>query len=80
MIAESIAQDNPGAAYAMHEAVLRRVGQLAEYPHVGRPGRVQGTRELVISGTPYIVVYRPTAEDVIILRVLHGAQQWPEQP
>jgi toxin ParE1/3/4 len=78
-IAEYIAQDNQTAAYAVHEAILRQVGRLAEHPRTGRPGRVEGTRELVVSGTPYIVAYRVAGQDVTILRVLHGAQQWPKQ-
>ena len=78
-IAEYIAQDNQTAAYAVHEGILRQVGGLAEHPRIGRPGRVEGTRELVVSGTPYIVAYRVAGEDVTILRVLHGAQQWPKQ-
>lgn len=78
-IAEYIAQDNPAAAHAVREAILRQVGRLAEHPRIGRPGRIEGTRELVISGTPYIVAYRVAGQNVTILRVLHGAQQWPKR-
>jgi toxin ParE1/3/4 len=78
-IAEYIAQDNQTAAYTVHGAILRQVGRLAEHPRIGRPGRVEGTRELVISGTPYIVAYRVAGQAVTILRVLHGAQQWPKR-
>jgi len=51
---------------------------LARYPESGRPGCVAGTRELVIRRTPYIAAYRIAGDTVRILRVLHGAQQWPE--
>ena len=78
-IAEYIAQDNQTAADAVHAAILRQVGQLAEHPRIGRAGQVKGTRELVVSGTPYIVAYRVAGQDVTILRVLHVAQQWPRQ-
>lgn len=78
-IAEYIARDNQTAAHAVHATILRQVGQLAEHPRIGRPGRVKGTRELVVSGTPYIVAYRVAGQDVTILRVLHGAQQWPKR-
>jgi toxin ParE1/3/4 len=78
-IAEYIAQDNPAAAYAVHDAIQRQVERLAQHPRIGRPGRVEGTRELVVSGTPYIVAYRVAGQDVTILRVLHGAQQWPQR-
>ncbi|HET6521471.1 MAG TPA: type II toxin-antitoxin system RelE/ParE family toxin, partial [Geminicoccaceae bacterium] len=50
---------------------------LAQHPESGRPGRVPGTRELVVSGTPYIVPYRVQGNTVQILRVLHGARKWP---
>jgi plasmid stabilization system protein ParE len=46
---------------------------------MGRPGRIEGTRELVISRTPYIAAYRIVGNTVRILRVLHGAQQWPDE-
>jgi toxin ParE1/3/4 len=79
VIAEYIAQHNQTAAYAVQEAIRRQVGRLAEHPRSGRPGRIAGTRELVVSGTRYIVAYRVAGEVVTILRVLHGAQQWPKQ-
>ncbi len=78
-IAEYIARDNPTAAYAVHEAIRRQVGRLADHPRIGRPGRIKGTRELVVSGTPYIVAYRAAANEVTILRILHGAQRWPAE-
>jgi addiction module RelE/StbE family toxin len=51
---------------------------LVQFPEMGRPGRIEGTRELVISRTPYIAAYRILGETVRILRVLHGAQLWPD--
>jgi toxin ParE1/3/4 len=79
VIAEHIAQDKPTAAYAVQKAIERQVGRLAEHPRVGRLGRIEGTRELVVSGTSYIVAYRVMTSEVIVLRILHGAQQWPTQ-
>jgi toxin ParE1/3/4 len=52
------------------------VDQLAPHPNLGRLGRVLGTRELVVARTPYIVAYRIEEAAVVVLRVLHGAQQW----
>jgi toxin ParE1/3/4 len=46
---------------------------------MGRIGRVPGTRELIVGGTPWIIVYRVRADAVEIIRVLHGAQKWPPQ-
>jgi len=72
-----IAERNPRAAIGMDDAIEAAVSRLADYPHIGRPGRIKGTRELVVSGTPYIVAYRVEANAVVILHVLHGAQRWP---
>ena len=74
---EWIAERNPWAALDMGDAVHAAVGRLADYPVMARSGRVAGTRELVVVGTPYIVVYRIEPAAVVILRVLHGAQRWP---
>jgi addiction module RelE/StbE family toxin len=52
--------------------------RLRDFPESGRPGRVAGTRELVVTGTPYVAAYQVTDTAVRILRVLHGAQQWPD--
>ncbi|CAK7262210.1 type II toxin-antitoxin system RelE/ParE family toxin [Shinella sp. YE25] len=53
--------------------------RLCDFPESGRTGRVAGTRELVVTGTPYLAAYLVSGETVRILRVLHGAQQWPEE-
>ena len=74
-----IAERNPRAAIDQGDKIEHQVGQLLEHPEMGRPGRVDGTRELVISGTPFIVVYRykPRAKRIELIRLLHGAQKWP---
>lgn len=53
--------------------------RLSNFPSMGRPGRVSGARELVVSGTPYIIPYRVRDEEVEILRVFHGARKWPRR-
>jgi toxin ParE1/3/4 len=78
-IFDYIELDNPRAAVAVDERIKKHVAALARFPEMGRPGRVDGTRELVIASTPYIAVYRATAETVHVLRVLHGARQWPDE-
>lgn len=50
---------------------------LLRFPAGGRPGRVEGRRELVVRRTPYIVAYRVGKDDVRVLRILHSAQLWP---
>ncbi len=69
---------NPDAAELVSSEILRVVEGLLEFPKRGKPGRVKETRELVISGLPYVVVYLLANENVVILRVLHGAQDWPK--
>jgi toxin ParE1/3/4 len=75
-----IAKDNPAAAKKVAMAIVQAVEiNLPENPHMGRPGRVSGTRELVIAQTSYIVPYRVKAGAIQVLRVYHGARRWPEQ-
>lgn len=73
-----IAQDNPLAAIKVGDEIERQTERLLDFPEIGRPGRIDNTRELVISGLPYIVCYAVAGEVVTVLRVLHGRQQWPE--
>lgn len=72
-----IARDNPEAALAQLAEIERQTRRLPDHPALGRPGRLAGTRELVINRTLFILVYRVEGEAVRILHVLHGAQLWP---
>jgi toxin ParE1/3/4 len=74
-----ISQDNPKTAKEIAQRILDVVSLLSSQPNMGRPGRVFGTRELVISGTPYLLPYRVRHQVIEILRVLHGAMQWPDK-
>jgi toxin ParE1/3/4 len=74
-----ISEDNLSAAEKHLKIIMRAVEQLANFPEMGRIGRVAGTRELVIQGTPYIVAYRLKGNIVTILALLHGARRWPTQ-
>ena len=58
--------------------IAAQVQQLAAFPLSGRPGRVRGTRELVISNRPFIVPYAVEGARIVVLAIYHGAQQWPE--
>ena len=77
-IFDYVAADDPKAALGLVDSIEKGVVRLTRHPRVGRPGRVPQTRELIIVGTPYVVVYRDVSRAVQILRVLHGARQWPE--
>ncbi|TXT41411.1 MAG: addiction module antitoxin [Comamonadaceae bacterium] len=72
-----IAQDNPLAAMSQDEQIEHQVDMLMQHPQMGRPGRMKGTRELVISRTPFIVVYRVKGTRIEVIRLLHSSQQWP---
>lgn len=74
-----IAKDSPKAARHTARSIIALIEALPNNPHIGRPGRVPGTRELVVAQTPYIVPYRVHKEELQILRVYHGARQWPDQ-
>ena len=74
--ADHIAREDPAAAIRVLDRARSAVENLTKHPGIGRPGRVPLTRELVISGTPFVVVYRVRA-DVEVIRVLPGAQSWP---
>lgn len=67
-LAEYIAQDNPRAAAHMVARILSSIEKLKAHPSIGRPGRVPNTRELVISGTPYIIPYRVKGSHIELLR------------
>jgi len=74
-----IALDNPAAAARVVDTIARTVELLAQHPSLGRPARVEGTRELVVANTPYLVPYRVRNNVVEILRVFHGARKWPKK-
>lgn len=71
-----IARDNPSATGRIATAILDRVRLLRDHPLLGRAGPVHPTRELVVSGTPYTLVYLAEADRLTVLRVFHQSQQW----
>jgi len=76
-IADYIWQDDPVAARRVVLRVVDAIQQLSGFPEMGRRGRVAGTRELVLAGLPYVVAYRRYRGDVVVLRVIHAARDWP---
>jgi toxin ParE1/3/4 len=77
--ADYIARDSPAAAGRIVEKITQSIDGLCQHPAMGRPGRIPGTRELVIPGTPYIVPYRVRNEVVEILCVFHTSRKWPDK-
>ena len=76
-LTEYIACDNPVAADSTVAAFRSAIENLDRFPSSGRPGRISGTRELVVSGTPYIVPYRVRGDVEQLIRVFHAARKWP---
>ena len=76
-IADYLTADSRDAALAVIDRIDDAVANLADHPRIVRPGRVSGTRELVVPDLPYIVPYRLRGDRVQILRVLHAARKWP---
>lgn len=75
---EYIAAGNPDAALRVIERIERAVAVLGRHPEAGRAGRIRGTRELVVSGTPFLVPYRFRRDAIQVLAVIHGSRKWPK--
>ena len=71
-----LASENPQAATMMAARIQEAVEYLMDYPAIGRAGRLSDTKELVVTGTPFIVIYRLRSPTVQILRLLHHARKW----
>lgn len=76
-IVQRIRQDNPTVAAEVAKTLYEGCGSLRDFPRRGRKGRIEDTRELVFPGLPYIAVYRILDEVVEVVRIYHGAQDWP---
>jgi addiction module RelE/StbE family toxin len=75
---EYLSEHAPARVDAIVDRILAGIDALEQYPNLGRRGRLDGTRELVITGTPFIVFYRLRKSQVEILGVLHAARKWPD--
>jgi toxin ParE1/3/4 len=73
-----IADRDLQSANKIGQRIDRAISNLSSMPNMGRPGRLFGTRELAISGTPFLAVYRVKNDRIEILRILHGRQPFPE--
>ena len=71
-----IAEDSPDAAQSLKNEIEAKANALVNHPKLYKPGRMKGTREMVIRPN-YVVIYRESSSEVTILRVLHAARQWP---
>ncbi|WP_081714730.1 type II toxin-antitoxin system RelE/ParE family toxin [Asticcacaulis sp. AC466] len=73
-----IAEESVQIAVKIDDAIDAQTERLVDFPESGRPGRFPGTRELIVTGYPFTVVYRIVEDTIRIIRVLHQAQQWPD--
>ncbi len=76
-IYDYIAADNPAAADRVEQRLLDAADGLSMFPNRGRTGRLEGTRELVLSGSPYLIIYQIRTDALYIVRLMHGARRWP---
>ena len=74
-----VSSDNPIAGRKLVLRILKLANDLLHYSEMGRTGSLPGTRELVVSNTPYIIPYRVHEGAIEILRVLHSSRNWPEE-
>jgi len=77
--ADHIAESDPQAAHRLISRIRKAAEYLAAHPHLGRAGRVAGTREFIVPGTSYILPYRVRTDHIEILHVLHGKRRWPAE-
>jgi toxin ParE1/3/4 len=78
-IYDHIAGDNPATAEKLVEQIYSAIKVLEVYPECGRSGRIEGTRELVVTNSPYIVFYRIRRDSVHVLAIIHGARKLPKR-
>jgi len=77
-ICDYIAESRPESARRVAQSVVERIRTLETFPHLGRSGRVQGTREIAFPPLPFVAIYEVDDDQIIVLRILHGAQRWPQ--
>lgn len=76
-ISDYLLEQNPAVATKIVRQIYTAINPLKRFPSLGRPGRKEGTRELVVSSLPYIIIYEVLGQTIRIARILHGAQRWP---
>ena len=75
-ISDYLHLQNPQVAEQTVDRLYAEISELSRFPSRGRPGREPGTRELVLSGLPYVVIFRTADPVVQVLRISHGSQNW----
>ena len=78
-ICDYIAESRPESARKVAKTIVEGIGTLELFPNRGRPGRVEATREFVFASLPFLAIYEVYGDHVQVLRILHGAQRWPQR-
>jgi addiction module RelE/StbE family toxin len=73
-----MAAESPKGAARVTGRITQAIARLADAPRMGKPGRIEGTREFAVGQTPYLLLYEIEADQILLLRVMHGARRWPE--
>jgi plasmid stabilization system protein ParE len=76
-VRDTILSANPAASERVQQTIARAIELLKFFPHIGRPGSVKGTREKPVKALPHIIVHATEDEELVILRIFHGAQNRP---
>ncbi len=76
-ISDYLYEQSVATAVRLVRQIYSAASALQKFPNQGRPGKKEGTRELVLPGLPYIIIYEVKGQMLRIVRVLHGAQRWP---
>lgn len=76
---EYIEEDSDPTAALVADRIMKAVDLLSIYPEMGRPGRIVGTRELVVPKTPFVIPYRIRRDRLDLIAVFHGRQKWPSK-
>jgi len=74
-----VAKDSEKNAALVASRIVRTVDLLESHPEIGRPGRIAGTRELLVPDTGYVIPYRVRREHLELIAVFHGRQKWPSR-
>jgi len=75
-----MAESRPESAGRVAQSVIERIGTLETFPNLWRVGRVQGTREIPFPPLPFVAIYELREGQIVVLRILQGAQRWPSAP
>ena len=78
LVLQEYARRKPSLGDRIADAIGAACDRIVAMPESGRPGRIEGTREVVLTGTPFILSYKTHERRATILAIIHGARRWPK--